>query len=150
MLNRFFIAAFGLTLPLCFAPPAAAQSKSQVTELGRLFFTPQQRRELDHRRQLNIQEATVVPVNDLTVNGQVSRSSGKSTTWVNNVPRHDAYPSRDPAHVTLPGDEGEPPVTLRIGQTHDKVRGETRDVLGSGKIEILGEGRPARGRERQP
>jgi len=149
MLIRSSIAVLGMGLSL-FAAPAAAQSTRQVAELGRLFFTPQQRRELDRRRQLNIQEATVVPVKELTVNGQVSRSSGKSTTWINNVPQHDAYPTRDPARVTLPGDEGEPPLSLKIGQTVDKVGGATRDVLGDGTIEIRGEGRPARGRERQP
>jgi hypothetical protein len=29
--------------------------------------------------------------------------------------------------VTLPGAEGEPSVTVKIGQTLDKVRGEIRD-----------------------
>jgi len=49
--------------------------------LGRLFFTEQQRQDLDRRRQANIQETAVVVESTVTVNGQVSRSSGRSTTW---------------------------------------------------------------------
>jgi len=38
----------------------------------------------------------------------------------------------DPARVTLPGAEGEPSITVKIGQTLDKVRGEIRDPASSG------------------
>jgi len=101
--------------------PAAAQA------LGRLFFTEQQRQDLDRRRQANIQEATTVVDSLVTVNGQVSRSSGKSTTWINGVPQANARKPADPARVTLPSAEGEPSISLKIGQTLDKVRGEIKD-----------------------
>jgi len=110
-------------LLLAFATgPAGAQEA-----LGRLFFTEQQRQDLDRRRQANIQEATVVIDSLVTVNGQVSRTSGKNTTWINGVPQTSARRPHDPAKVTLPGAEGEPSVTVKIGQTLDKVRGEIRD-----------------------
>jgi len=64
----------------------AAGPVSAVDNLGRLFLTPQQREDLDRRRQANIQEAAVVVQSLVTVNGQVSRSSGKTTVWVNGVP----------------------------------------------------------------
>jgi len=102
--------------------PAIAQET-----LGRLFFTEQQRQDLDRRRQANIQETTVVVDSLVTVNGQVSRSSGKSTTWINGVPQTSTRRPHDPTRVTLPGAEGEPSVTVKIGQTLDKVRGEIRD-----------------------
>jgi hypothetical protein len=109
--------------------PAAAQET-----LGRLFFTEQQRQDLDRRRQANIQETAVVVESLVTVNGQVSRSSGKTTTWVNGIPQANARRPNDPARATLPGAEGEPSVTVKIGQTLDKVRGEIKDPVSSGRI----------------
>ena len=130
--------AFALLLAL--AAPAAGQEK-----LGRLFLTPQQREDLDRRRQANIQEAAVVADSFVTVNGQVSRSSGKSTTWINGVPQESARKPHDPARATLHGAEGAPSVTLKIGQTLDKVRGEVKDVVGGGTIVT-----PSERRERGP
>jgi hypothetical protein len=123
--GRLFSVAFLLGLA---AGPAAAQET-----LGRLFFTEQQRQDLDRRRQANIQETAVVVESFVTVNGQVSRSSGRSTTWINGVPQENARKPHDPARVTLPGGEGAPSVSLKIGQTLDKVRGEIRDpAVGGG------------------
>jgi len=113
------------------AVPAAAQEN-----LGRLFFMSQQRQELDRRRQANIQEAAVVADSFVTINGQVSRSSGKSTTWINGMPQESTRKPQDPARVTLPGAEGKPSVNLKIGQTLDKVRGEVKDGLGDGRIAV--------------
>ena len=49
-------------------------------ELGRLFFTPERRQQLDHQRQFNIEERSKVPEDPtLTINGVVTRSSGKRT-----------------------------------------------------------------------
>jgi hypothetical protein len=106
------------------ARPAAAD------DLGRLFFTPQQRQELDRRRASNVQEKEVVIESSVTVSGQVSRSSGKTTTWVNGVPQYDTYSGRDPARVRLP--DG----TLKIGQTLDRARGEVRDGLEGGTVKV--------------
>ncbi len=105
-------------------------------ELGRLFFTPQQREDLDRRRATNAQEALVTRESSLTVNGHVSRSSGKTTTWINGVPQEDRYRSSDPSRVTIQAGEGEPMVTLKIGQTRDEARGETRDSLAGGKLKV--------------
>lgn len=114
---------------LGFGPaPVAAQS------LGRLFFTPQQREDLDRRRQANIQEAAVVVESLVTVNGQVSRSSGKTTIWLNGVPQAETRKPADPAKVNLPGAEGESSVRLKIGQTLDKVRGEIKDPVPGGIV----------------
>ena len=124
--GRLFFVGFLLGLA---AGPAAAQEI-----LGRLFFTEQQRQDLDRRRQANIQETAVVVESFVTVNGQVSRSSGRSTTWINGVPQANARRPRDPARVTLPGGEGAPSVSLKIGQTLDKVRGEIRDPVAGGRI----------------
>ena len=135
--RRLFAGAFLLGI-------ATGQVAAQEN-LGRLFFTEQQRQDLDRRRQANIQETAVVVESTVTVNGQVSRSSGRSTTWINGVPQESARKPLDPARVTLPGGEGAPSVTLKIGQTLDKVRGEIRDPAASGRITT-----PSEERERKP
>ena len=112
--------------------PAAAQEN-----LGRLFLLPQQRQDLDRRRLANIQESALTE-SLVTVNGQVSRSSGKTTVWVNGVPQESTRRPQDPARVTLPGGEGERSVTVKIGQTVDKVRGEVKDPVGGGQIRVPG------------
>jgi hypothetical protein len=114
----------------------AAEPAGAYENLGRLFFSAQQRQDLDRRRQANIQDSAVSAESLVTVNGQVSRSSGKTTTWINGVPQENARKPRDPAQVTLPGGEGEAPVRLKIGQTVDKVRGEITDGLGEGSIAV--------------
>ena len=124
--RRLFAGAFLLAVA---TGQVAAQEK-----LGRLFFTEQQRQDLDRRRQANIQETAAAVESTVTVNGQVSRSSGRSTTWINGVPQESARKPLDPARVTLPGGEGAPSVSLKIGQTLDKVRGEIRDPAVGGAI----------------
>jgi hypothetical protein len=126
----------GFVTPLLIVAIGAPAPVAANENLGRLFFTPQQRQDLDRRRQANIQDSAGSASSLVTVNGQVSRSSGKTTTWINGVPQENARKPRDPAQVTLPGGEGEAPVSLKIGQTLDKVRGEVRDELGEGKIAV--------------
>jgi len=135
--RRLFAGAFLLGI-------ATGQVAAQEN-LGRLLFTEQQRQDLDRRRQANIQETAVIVESTVTVNGQVSRSSGRSTTWINGVPQESARKPPDPARVTLPGGEGAPSVSLKIGQTLDKVRGEIRDPVAGGTIST-----PPKQRERRP
>ena len=135
--RRLFAGAFLLGI-------ATGQVAAQEN-LGRLFFTEQQRQDLDRRRQANIREAAVVVESSVTVNGQVSRSSGRSTTWLNGVPQDNARRPLDPARVTLPGGDGAPSVNLKIGQTLDKIRGEIRDPAVDGRIAT-----PTGERERKP
>ena len=114
------------------APPAGA-----AEDLGRLFFTPQQRQDLDRRRAANAQEsAAIVQESTLTLQGQVSRSGGKTTTWINGVPQQDTHGTSDPARARIRTGEDEPEVTLKVGETRDLVRGETRDGLAGGKIKV--------------
>ena len=135
--RRLFAGAFLLAVA---TGQVAAQEK-----LGRLFFTEQQRQDLDRRRQANIRETTAVVESTVTVKGQVSRSSGRSTTWLNGVPQDNARRPLDPARVTLPGGEGAPSVSLKIGQTLDKIRGEIRDPAKDGRMAT-----PPREGERKP
>jgi hypothetical protein len=121
------------------AGPASAQEP-----LGRLFFSPQQRQDLDRRRQANIQESAVTANSFVTVNGQVSRSSGKTTVWINGVPQESTKRPPDPAKVNLPGSEGERSIDLKIGQTFDRVRGQVKDPAGGETVVAPPERRPPR------
>lgn len=119
-----------LALALAAGTSLAPAHPAAADELGRLFFTPQQRQELDRRRASNIQEKEVVIESTVTVNGHVVRSSGKTTTWVNGVAQDDTYSGRDPARVHL--EDG----TLKIGQTLDRTRGEVKDNLQGGTVRV--------------
>ena len=133
---------------LCLAPPAAPAAE----ELGRLFLTPQQRQDLDRRRASNRaeEEAPQIREGPLTLEGHVQRSSGKTATWINGVPEYDTHAGRDPARVTLVPAEGEPGVSLKVGQSFDRTSGEVRDSLGEGKIKVPQAAQPAAARAAAP
>jgi len=119
---------------------AAAATPAAGTDLGRLFYTPQQRADLDRKRATNAVEAEVVVESLVTVNGRVSRSSGKTTTWINGVPQYDTYTGRDPSRVAI--DDNGTDTTVSVGDTLDRTRGEVRPAVEPGDIEIK-RGRPA-------
>jgi len=131
-MTRALRAALGLSLAL-------AASVACAEELGRLFFTPQQRADMDRRRASNSQAtaAAVTATDQITVNGQVLRSSGRSTTWINGVPQNDLGrdAGRDAAHVDLrAGEDASTPV--KVGETLDRLKGEKKDPLEGGKIVV--------------
>jgi hypothetical protein len=132
--RRLASAAAAAALVATLPAPAAAQG----SELGRLFYTPQQRTELDKRRASNVPaQAEVAPVvqqPNVTLNGYVGRSSGKTTTWINGVPQYDTVRSQDPTR--LPIGAAEDRRSMKVGATLDTNRGEVRDVLGDGEIRI--------------
>ena len=113
-------------------------------ELGRLFFTPERRQALDRQRELNIQETQVIPEDPmLTINGIVTRSSGKQTTWINGVAQNENDASgitittnrKTPGKVIVqPNDR--PPRKANVGDTINRNTGETSDLLGDGQIGI--------------
>jgi hypothetical protein len=114
--------------------------------LGRLFFTPVQRQDLDRRRATNSQAAAAVTVVEdrVTANGRVTRSSGPGTTWINGQTQEDAIRERNASTVTLPAEENQPSVSLKIGETLDRTTGEKRDGLGGGSISIKRDRTPTR------
>jgi len=119
---------------LCLVVPSGATAE----ELGRLFFTPQQRQDLDRRRVTNRaeEEAPQIKEGPLTLEGHVQRSGGKAVTWINGVPQYDSRASRDPTRVTVVPNEGEPGVSLKIGQIYERASGEVIDPLNGGVITI--------------
>lgn len=123
-----------LTATVAVALCASISAHSQ--ELGRVFFTPQQRQELDRRRDTPavVENEPAVVESLVTINGHVKRSSGKSTTWINGIPQHDAATGRDPTRPVIESDSS---VRIKVGQTFDRTQGETRDPLGTGQVRVI-------------
>jgi hypothetical protein len=124
--------------------PAFAQ------ELGPLFFTPERRQELDRQREFNIPEQTEIsedpiPIDPmLTIDGVVTRSSGKRTVWINGIAQDGqeteqgvtVTPNRkNPGRVVVQP-EGGPAARASVGDTINRNTGETTDLLGGGRIHI--------------
>lgn len=125
---------------LCAILPTLAQAQ----ELGRLFFSPEQRANLDLRRKARMPDKPAAPIAAPTtrVDGYVKRSGGPSTVWINGealgegageAPRIDASRERGTVSVTV---EGGGRVRLKPGETLDRGNGDVRDVLGDGEIRI--------------
>ena len=66
------------------AQTPASSTAASADGLGRLFFTPERRQELDRRRQSPLPPSNAA---DSTaayrIDGVVTRSSGKRTVWIN-------------------------------------------------------------------
>jgi hypothetical protein len=112
-----------------------------AAELGRMFYTPAQRATLDNARKQNIkveigndnEQAAPVPQN-LSVNGMVRRSDGKSTVWMNNRVVTDrnfsgvaVVPSRNDNRVKLTVPDSGRSVDLKVGQTIEVVSGRIEE-----------------------
>lgn len=84
-------------------------SSASHAELGRLFYTPQQRQGLENARAQNRSvtgSTEVITTQPLTYDGIVLRSDGRSTRWINGRPQ-----SGDGYALTTRGK------TLKPGQT---------------------------------
>lgn len=126
--------ALCLFLAWALLAPGAASAQAQ---LGRLFFTPEQREALDARRKARLPDkpAAVAASPTTRIDGYVKRSSGKSTLWLDGYAVRDgAQPEGlrvragpDPSRVTVRvGEEGRP-IELKVGQTLDRGSGEVTE-----------------------
>lgn len=113
---------------ILFAPPALAEG------LGRLFFTPEQRAQLEQKRTLNMAAGASSPSakeqesaeaagekdsasSVLTVNGIVQKRGGARTVWINGVAqRADSSAERTPESVTVAIPGKAQPVRIKVGQ----------------------------------
>ncbi len=95
---------------LAFIPAA------QASNLGRLFFTPEQRTQLDHARARNA-TADSGRASVLTINGIVQKHGGARTVWINGVAQpagNSDERSPDELPVAVPGKSQ--PVKIKVGQ----------------------------------
>jgi hypothetical protein len=90
-------------------------------DLGRLFFTPQERRQLD---QLRLAPAAEQTASRVTVNGVVQSSTGRSVVWVNGAPHVPASQggsgvvlSAGNGTATVATEPGKPPLRIKVGET---------------------------------
>jgi hypothetical protein len=124
-----------LLLGLCFSEAAFAQ------ELGRLFFTPEQRSALDARRKARVPDrpaaAAVTVSPTLRLDGYVKRSGARSTVWVNGEAVDDRPPAGgSDSRVPVNAGAGAGHVELKPGETLDRGNGEVRGNLGDGEIKV--------------
>ena len=135
-MKRFFAALVFVSLGNI-SEPCSAQ------ELGRLFFTPEQRQALDARRRARLPDrpsAPVVASPTTRLNGYVQRDNGKSTVWVNGEPLPETAaeaPRIGGGRVTVNAGDSGGRANLRPGETLDRGTGEVKDVLGNGQIRVL-------------
>ena len=120
---------------------------AQAQELGRLFFTPEQRSALDARRKARVPDkpaAAAIASPTTRMDGFVQRSGGPSTVWVNGealpenapeAPRIQSGRAGDPRVSISVGETGRR-TTLRPGEVLDRGNGEVRDVIGDGEIRV--------------
>jgi hypothetical protein len=109
-------------------------------DLGRLFFTPEQRKALDARRKARLPDTPAAAIASPTVrlDGYVKRSGGKSTVWVNGEPvgSPPRLPESSEAPVTVSTGDGARPARLKPGETLDRGNGDVSDVIGGGEIRV--------------
>lgn len=112
---------FNSTLLLLTLALLSSSTRAQQDTLGRLFFTPQQRAALDRQREQNrnfVPNATDSE-SSLTINGEVRRSSGRATRWINGEADWNA---------------AQPRPSVPVGDTFHPGTGERESLLGEGRI----------------
>ena len=99
---------------LAFILCASCAGVTNAAELGRLFFTPQERAKLETQ---GAKADAPVQRDTLTVNGMIQKSGGKRIFWINGEQQDAvASPEKAPASVkvTVPGNSR--PVEVKVGQ----------------------------------
>jgi hypothetical protein len=119
----------------------------EAQELGRLFFTPEQRDALDARRKARVPDkpaaAPVVASPTTRLDGYVQRSGGRSTVFINGEPLPEGSaeaprldPERRGGRIPIMVGEGGARRELRPGEVLDRSTGEVKDVIGDGEIRL--------------
>ena len=116
---------------------------ASAQDLGRLFFSPEQRAALDARRKARVPDesaaAPVVASPTTRLDGYVRRSDGRATVWVNGARADEASPQAD-GRVSVTVGDSEARVRLKPGEVLDRGSGEVTDVLGrNGEIRLHGQ-----------
>ena len=92
-----------------------AAANIHAEEVGRLFFTPAQRVQLDYGYAPEVRPEGVS--NSLMLNGIVQKHGGKRTIWVNGLPQQaGASDERTPESLSVPLPGQKKSVKLKVGQ----------------------------------
>ena len=127
------------------AVPATPPAARPPQPLGRMFFTPAQRTQLDVARTQRARTTlatekteevlTAAPVaQSITYDGVVLRSDGKSTVWLNNRPVNDKEPAGAVVVGRIRADGGVSLQMPQSGRTVELKPGQSIELL-SGAIE---------------
>ena len=103
------------TTIIVFSIGTLAATLSSAEPLGRLFFTPEQRAQLEHSKLQSSDYGN--SGRSLTVNGIVQKHGGKRTAWINGVSQQAGNSDErapDSLPVNVPGLSK--PVKVKVGQ----------------------------------
>lgn len=137
-----------MRLAILFVLAALAPLAQAAETIGRIFYTPEQRTQLDSLRK---QRAIVSQARDepapetVTYNGIVRRSDGKTVVWMNNQPLSDAELRSGQALVGSIGRDGKLTLSSQQGGDGPKLElkvGQSATLL-SGKVDESFTQRPA-------
>lgn len=94
----------------------AGMPAAYADELGRLFFTPAQRTQLNYSKFQESDDSGSERAS-LTLNGIVQRQGGARTAWINGVPQSaGSGDERNPASLPVTVPTQTRPVTVKVGQ----------------------------------
>ena len=134
---------FSCALFITFNLPYVAVGEER---LGRLFFTPQQRIQLEQLENKPKGETEIIISDKIVVNGIVQRNGGSRVVWINGLPQsqkssngisieHDIEPDSVPVKI-LGADNS---IRLKVGQSIDLDSTELRNKNSNhktGKVSI--------------
>ena len=87
-------------------------SPPHAETVGRLFFTPQQREQIDAHELQNQEQSNAT----LTVNGIVQKHGGVRTVWLNGIAQSAVSAQPNPASVILTLPRKNQAVTIKVGE----------------------------------
>ena len=113
-----------LLLNICVVSPA------QAGNLGRLFFTPEQRSRMDHAYTTSTPANAAGTSPSVTVNGIVQRHGGPRTVWINGTPRKAGdSDANNPDAIPISVQGKSKPIKIKVGERISV------DTPGSGKAQ---------------
>jgi hypothetical protein len=97
-----------------------------AVELGRLFFTPQERTQLSDEYNKRDRGNGIGNMGEVAVNGIVQKHGGTRTVWINGQAQAASKEERDPtsAQVTLPGQSH--PIKIKVGERSNLSAGNNK------------------------
>lgn len=104
----------------------ACYNLAAAEELGRLFFTAQERAQLSDEYNKRNRGIGLGNMGEVAVNGIVQKHGGSRTVWINGQAQTAGKEERDPtsAQVTLPGQPG--PIKLKVGERSNLSAGNNK------------------------
>ena len=129
----------------CLLIGAVWRAGAEEAALDRLFFTPERRQQLDRQREMNVLDKQPVQADPvLSIDGVVTRSSGRRTAWINGYPQHESDVGSsvtvtarraDPGRVLVEVNDA-PAARARVGDTVNRNTGEAQDLLNGGSLRV--------------